>query len=101
MLSFQRAKSESYACWKAFVDNLYVRGLKGRSLKLVVMNGAVTLWVAVEEVYPFVEHQLCWVHKLRNVAKYCPKTLRQECVHQATQIMYAPSTGVAARRFRE
>lgn len=101
LLSFQRARSESYACWKAFVDNLHVRGLTGKNLKLIVMDGAPGLWAAVEEVYPFVEHQLCWVHKLRNVAKYCPKTLRQECVHQATQIMYAPSAGVAARRFRE
>ena len=101
LLSFQRAKSESYACWKTFVDNLHVRGLTGRNLKLIVMDGALGLWAAVEEIYPFVEHQLCWVHKLRNVAKYCPKGLRQECLHQATQIMYAPSVAVAARRFRE
>lgn len=100
LLSFQRAKSESYACWKTFVDNLQVRGLKGKSLKLIVMDGAVPLWAAVEEVYPFVAHQLCWVHKLRNVAKYCPKSLRQECVRQAAQIMYAPSGVLAAKRFR-
>jgi putative transposase len=100
LLSFQRAKSESYACWKAFVDNLQVRGLKGRSLKLIVMDGAVPLWAAVEEVYPFVEHQLCWVHKLRNVARYCPVRYRQECVSQAARIMYAPSVGVVAKRFR-
>lgn len=101
LLSFQRAKSESYACWKTFVDNLHTRGLKGKNLKLIVMDGAPGLWAAAEEVYPFVEHQLCWVHKLRNVAKYCPKSLCQECVRQAAQIMYAPSAGVAARRFRE
>ncbi len=101
LLSFQRSKSESYACWKGFVDNLQVRGLKGRNLKLIVMDGAPGLWAAVEEAYPFVEHQLCWVHKLRNVAKYCPQSLRQECVSQATQIMYAPSAAVAARRFRQ
>ena len=65
------------------------------------MDGGAGLWAAAQEVYPFVEHQLCWVHKLRNVTKYCPKGLRQECLHQATQIMYAPSVAVAARRFRE
>lgn len=100
LLSFQRAKSESYACWKAFVDNLQVRGLKGSSLKLIVMDGAVPLWAAVEEAYPFVEHQLCWVHKLRNVAKYCPVRYRRDCVRQAAQIMYAPSGALAAKRFR-
>jgi transposase-like protein len=101
LLSFQRAQSESYACWKAFVDNLQVRGLKGKNLKLIIMDGAPGLWAAVDDVYPLVEHQLCWVHKLRNVTRYCPKSLRPECVRQAAQIMYAPSAGVAARRFRD
>jgi len=100
LISFQQANSESTACWKAFLENLKVRGLVDGNLKLIVMDGSAGLWAAAQEVYPLVEHQLCWVHKLRNVAKYCPKTLRQECVHQATQIMYAPSTGVAAKRFR-
>jgi transposase-like protein len=101
LISFQRANSESTACWKAFLENLKVRGLVGGNLKLIIMDGAPGLWAAAQEVYPFVEHQLCWVHKLRNVTKYCPKGLRQECLHQATQIMYAPSVAVAARRFRE
>jgi putative transposase len=100
LLGFQRAKLESYACWKTFVDNLPVRGLTGKNLKLIVMDGAVTLWAAVEAVYPFVEHQLCWVHKLRNVANYCPKHYRPECVRQAAQIMYAASGALAAQRFR-
>ena len=47
-LSFQRARSESYACWKAFVDKLHVRGLKGKNLKLMVMDGAAGLWAAAE-----------------------------------------------------
>jgi putative transposase len=88
---------------------LKVHGLVGGNLKLIVMDGGAGLWAAVEEVYPFVEHQLCrsrpgltgWVHKLRNVAKYCPKGFRQECVSQAAQVMYAPSASVAARRFRQ
>jgi transposase-like protein len=100
LISYQRANSESYACWKAFLENLHVRGLKGRLLKLLVMDGAVGLWGAVQEVYPLVAHQLCWVHKLRNVSGYCPVRYRQECVRQAAGIMYAPSAGIAAKRFR-
>jgi putative transposase len=82
------------------VDNLHVRGLKERSQKFIVVDGAVTLWTAVEEVYPFVEHQLCWVHKLRNVAKYRPLRYRQDCVCQAARIMYAASATLAAKRLR-
>lgn len=100
LISFQRANSESSACWKAFLDNLYVRGLKGRTLNLIVLDGGAGLWAAVREVYPLVAHQLCWVHKLRNVAKYCPKRYRPDCVSQAAQIMYAPSSAIAAKRFR-
>jgi len=47
-----------------------------------------------------VQHQLCWVHKLRNVANRCPKSYREECVGGAVRIMNAPSAGVAAKRFR-
>jgi transposase-like protein len=100
LISFQRAKSESYACWSSFLENLRVRGLAGKNLKLVVMDGALGLWKAVEEIYPLVEHQLCWVHKLRNVSKYCPKKYREECMAEAAQIMYAPSSAMAAKRFR-
>ena len=100
LIGFVRANSESTACWKAFLDNLSVRGLKGRTVKLIVMDGGAGLWDGVEQVYPLIDHQLCWVHKLRNVAKYCPKRYRQECVRQAAKIMYADSAAVAARLFR-
>ncbi|MFH1374046.1 MAG: IS256 family transposase [bacterium] len=100
MISFGRANSESTACWKSFLDNLYVRGLKGRTLQLIAMDGGGGLWSAIEDVYPLVKHQLCWVHKLRNVAKYCPKRYQQECVSQAAKIMYAKSSAKAASEFR-
>ena len=100
LISFQQANSESTACWKSFLNNLYVRGLKGRTLKLIAMDGGGGLWSAIEDVYPLVEHQLCWVHKLRNVAKYCPKRYQQECTRQAAQIMYAKSSALAAKQFR-
>ena len=100
LISFQRANSESTACWKAFLENLKVRGLVGGNLKLIIMDGGAGLWAAAQEVYPLVEHQLCWVHKLRNVAKYCPKRYQAECVSQAAQIMYASSSTIAAKRFR-
>lgn len=100
LIGFVRANSESEACWRAFLENLYVRGLKGRKLMSITMDGGAGLWKAVDDVYPLIEHQLCWVHKLRNVAKYCPKRYRKECVAQAAKIMYADSAAVAAGLFR-
>jgi len=100
LISFGRANSESAACWKSFLDNLYARGLRGRALQLIAMDGGGGLWSAIEDVYPLVKHQLCWVHKLRNIAKYCPKRYQEECVNQAAKIMYAKSSAMAAREFR-
>ena len=100
IIGFQKVKSESARCWQTFLDDLKARGLNGQKLQLIIMDGALGLWAAVEAVYPHVEHQLCWVHKLRNLALYCYKRYRRDCVGEAVQIMTAPSGGVAANRFR-
>lgn len=101
LLSFRLAKSEGTGTWQSFLENLKVRGLKGHNLELVIMDGAAGLWAAIDQVYPLVKHQLCWVHKLRNVARYGPRTRAQECVSEAAAIMYAGSSRKAARMFRE
>jgi putative transposase len=100
LLAFQKTNSESAVAWQAFLENLKMRGLKGKSLKLVVIDGAKGLWKAVEKVYPLIAHQLCWVHKLRNVAAHCPKIYRGRCVEEAKKIVYAKGPTMAASRFR-
>jgi putative transposase len=100
LLSFRVAKSEGTGTWRSFLENLKVRGLTGHTLELVTMDGAPGLWAAIEEVYPLVPHQLCWVHKLRNIAKYGPRSKRDECVAEAARIMYAQSSAQAAKLFR-
>jgi putative transposase len=101
LLSFRRANSESTACWTAFLANLQVRGLRGSHLRLVIMDGGAGLWAAAAVIFPLIPHQLCWVHKLRNVATHCPKRYRDECVRQAAAIMYARSETLACRAFRD
>jgi transposase-like protein len=101
LLSFRVAKSEGTGTWRSFLENLKVRGLRGHNLELVTMDGAPGLWSAIEEVYPLVPHQLCWVHKLRNIAKYGPKSQREACVSEAARIMYAGSSTQAAKLFRQ
>ena len=65
------------------------------------MDGCPGLWSAIDEVYPLVPHQLCWVHKLANISKYCPKRYRESCVGEAAKIMYAGSSVKAAQLFRQ
>lgn len=100
LVSFQRAKSESQACWQTFLENLRVRGLAGRPLQLITMDGGQGLWAAVEQVYPLIPHQLCWVHKLRNVAAHCPSRYRRQCTSEAARIMYQKTEKLACRAFR-
>jgi putative transposase len=101
LLAFHKANSESASAWQAFLENLHMRGLKGRNLKLIVIDGGKGLWKGVQKVYPLIPCQLCWVHKLRNIATHCPKKYRQRCVDEAKKIMYAKSAPQAASRFRQ
>jgi putative transposase len=101
LLSFMIAKRESQATWRSFLENLQVRGLSGRSLELIVVDGAAGLWSALEDVYPLVPHQLCWVHKLRNIAHYGPRRAVEACVAGAARIMYAETARKAAGLFRK
>lgn len=100
LLSFSIAKRESQASWRSFLENLRVRGLIGRSLELIIVDGAPGLWAALDDVYPLVPHQLCWVHKLRNIARYGPRSQVEACVAEAAKIMYAGTSRKAAALFR-
>lgn len=66
-ISYLQVKRESASTWEAFLRDLFDRGLKGRCLKLIVSDGSTGLARAIEMVYPWVAHQLCWVHKSWNV----------------------------------
>lgn len=101
VLSFRLAKRESHGSYLSFLENLRARGLRGHKLDLIIMDGALGLWSAIEEVYPDIPHQLCWVHKMRNVSRYCLKKYRKECVGEAFQIMYTGTPRKAANLFRK
>lgn len=99
ILSFRLATAESEAQWQAFLDDLYRRGLVGSRLKLVVTDGCKGLHKALDTVYPYVERQLCWVHKLRNLSQRVPARWRQECLAGASRIYQSPTKREARARF--
>jgi len=92
MIDFYLApQGESQNAWEHFLNNLYHRGLEGRHLRLVVIDGNKGLRNAIELVYPGVEKQRCWAHKLRNVANKVPKKLQEVCINGAREIYEAES----------
>ena len=101
LISFKVGKSEGKGTWSSFLNDLKIRGLTGSALDLIISDGAKGLWAAAGEVYPFVEHQLCWAHKLRNVANCLPVKYRKQCVNQARSIYQSTSTKLAMKQFRK
>ena len=67
IIDFYPAASESEACWKTFLNDLYQRGLKGNRCELIATDGGTGLHAALQIVYPKIVLQRCWAHKTRNV----------------------------------
>lgn len=100
LLSFRQAASESSACWEAFLNDLYRRGIEGKELKLVVTDGCKGLHAALNVVYPYARRQRCWAHKLRNVAAKLPRSIQKACLQQAKTIYLSTNRREATARFK-
>jgi putative transposase len=98
VIAYRLAHGESEAAWTSFLQDLYLRGLEGQRLRLVITDGSTGLGVAVGLVYPQAWVQRCWAHKLRNIADKVPKK-EGSCVAQAAAIYRAPSRHQAQRAF--
>jgi len=99
LLAYRLVPGESEAAWTAFLQDLYLRGLEGRTLRLVVTDGSPGLAAAVALVYPQARVQRCWAHKLRNLADKVPQK-EGSCVGQAAAIYRAKNRRQAERAFR-
>ncbi len=99
ILAYHFAQGESETAWLEFLQDLYLRGLHGKNLKLIVTDGGKGLRAALPVVFPCVPQQLCWAHKLRNIAE---KVRRKEgsCVAEAAAIYRASSKNQALLAFR-
>lgn len=100
MIDFKQAKGESREAWESFLQNLYNRGLEGKHLKLIAMDGSAGLKAACELVFPQAQIQRCWFHKLQNVSNYCKKKYREDCTHQARRIYKAKNQVQALKEFK-
>ena len=97
LLDYRVAPSESSTEWERFLKSLYDRGLHGRKLRLITTDGGSGLRAALPLVYGDVPHQLCWAHKLRNVAAHLKRSDQAACLAQAQEI-YRAETRKEARQ---
>lgn len=101
IISFQQVTKETRTKWLAFLNDLYRRGLEGKNLKLITVDGHKGLLSALEEVYPFIPLQRCWAHKARNVVNNLPHKLQKECSKGMARIYNASSRKEALKEFRD
>lgn len=73
ILGFVLADSESAAAWRDFLADLKARGLKGRCLKLITIDGSPGLIKGLKDIYPLKPVQRCLMHKIRNVMCACSR----------------------------
>lgn len=100
IIDYKFAKGESTEAWESFVNDIYMRGLRGENLRLITTDGNQGLLNALDLVYPRVHKQRCWVHKLFNVAKKCPKKLGKSVVSGAMDIYLSETKPAARRQFK-
>lgn len=92
---------ESKLSWKELLLDLKKRGLK-QSPKLAVGDGALGFWAALEEEYPSVRQQRCWVHKTANVLDKMAQSVQPAAKRMIHDIYLAPTrkdAGQAWERF--
>ena len=101
LMDFRLArKGESQAAWECLLTSLRNRGLLGRNLKLIALDGGKGLMNALDFIFPDVPRQRCWAHKLRNVSNHLPRKLQQACTGQARDIYDAANAWQAAKAFK-
>ena len=100
IIDFIPVRSESENNWSGFLFNLYERGLKGKQLKLVIVDGSKGLSNALDAIYNRVLRQRCWAHKMRNVSNYLSKRDEEKCLGEAKGIYRSKSLRQALKRFK-
>ena len=102
IIAFKLAKGETEEEYTSFLNDLYRRGLKGKSLELIIQDGSEAITSAVNMVYPYTPRQRCYTHKLRNLLKNIRHKVkhRPKMAREASRIYKAASRHEAIRRFR-
>jgi putative transposase len=90
LLAVHDGYRESKLSWQELLRDLNGRGL-GSMPALAIGDGSLGFWAALEEGYPTVREQRCWVHKTANVLDKMPKGVQSKA-KQRIQDMYMAET---------
>jgi transposase-like protein len=101
VIDFRLAGSESAAEWERFLTDLYQRGLTGKGLEMICVDGGAGLISALPTVLPGIAVQRCWAHKIRNVIDKVSKAdqpVVKRALHRIMNASNVREARTAARR---
>jgi putative transposase len=99
LIDYKIVTSEKAIFCQSLLEGLFQRGLTGKSLRLIITDGAKGFTEAASWVYGRVPQQSCMVHRLRNVNKYLKNSRNRKAVlQQAREVFGAPDKTQAIKR---
>jgi transposase-like protein len=94
-IAIEAGHRESVESWSGLIRHLKERGLKAP--RLVVGDGHLGIWGALRNVWPEVDEQRCWNHRIMNLLDRLPKKRQRQGKMMLQEIMYAPVKTEAVR----
>jgi len=93
VLAVESGERESTARWSAILRSLKKRWMGAP--RLVMGDGHLGIWGALANVYPDVQEQRCWKHRMGNVLDRVRKKEQEVAKALLREIMYASTLGEA------
>ena len=94
LIGFQTGMRESAQSWKELLVDLKARGLS-IAPEVAVGDGALGFWKALDEMFPAMRHQRCWLHKTPNVLDKFPKSVQPNVHKDLREIWLASDRAMA------
>ena len=93
VLAVESGHRESETSWSALLRDLKARSMNAP--RLIIGDGHLGIWSALNAVFPESGQQRCWNHKLRNILDGVGTKKQAEAKVLLTNVMYAPSRKAA------
>jgi transposase-like protein len=100
LVAVMDGQRESKLSWATLLRDLKRRGLN-QAPKLAVADGALGFWAALEEEFPQVEEQRCWVHKTANVLDKLPKSVQPDAKAHLHEMYLSPTRAKALAAYED
>ena len=99
LMAIEIGYRESKPSWADVLRHLRDRGL--RAPLLVIADGNLGIWGALDEVWPETQRQRCWNHRRLNLMDKLPKRLQPEAGSRLAQLYEAPTRSTCETRREE